>query len=542
MTTNPPQRSRDFMGQPVQRLPEELFTEADVQQIRSRGLSESQVLRQLQHFQRPAFFADLARPCTLGDGIRRISENEQAGFLKLHEQAADRGRFLKFVPASGAASRMFQVPSYYFCQCETLSLEEISRAAAEGDPGARSFVTFCECLHHFAFFDDLRTVMWEAGLDLHGLTAEGRYREILEHLLTEAGLGYLSLPKGLLKFHAYESFSRTPFEEHLVEAAFYARDREGRCRLHFTILPEHQKRFQDLLAHKQPVLEELLNCRFQVDFSFQSRATDTIAADMENRPCRDEQGRLLFWPGGHGALLTNLACLDGDLVYIKNIDNVVPDRLKEPTVLWKRIMGGFLAALQEKVHGYLERLSSGPEDRRLVAEVREFAETELLVSFPDFYQTLPLSQQRDFLVQRLNRPMRVCGVVKNEGEPGGAPFWVREQDGSLSLQIVETAQVNLDLPAQRDIWASSTHFNPVDLVLGLRDFRGRAFNLQEFMNPDAVFISRKSKDGRKFKVLELPGLWNGSMAHWLTVFVEVPLITFNPVKTVLDLLRPEHQP
>ncbi len=541
MTTTPPQRSRST-DQPVRTTPEELFTDADVRQIRSQGLSESQVLKQLQHFQRPAFFADLARPCTLGDGIRKITENERASFLKLHEQAAAGGRFLKFVPASGAASRMFQVPSYYFCQCESLSLEEVSRAAGAGDPGARSFVIFCECLHRFAFFDDLMTVMWEAGLDLRDLTAEGRYREILEHLLTEAGLDYLSLPKGLLKFHAYESYSRTPFEEHLVEAAFYVRDREGRCRLHFTILPEHQERFQKLLAQAQPGLEKLLNCRFQMDFSFQSRATDTIAADLENRPFRDEQERLLFWPGGHGALLTNLGYLQGDLVYIKNIDNIVPDRLKDPTVLWKRIMGGFLVALQEKVHGYLKRLTSEPENRRLSVEIREFAETELLVSLPAFYDTLPLPRQRDFLVQRLNRPMRVCGVVKNEGEPGGAPFWVREKDGSLSLQIVETAQVNLDLQVQRDIWASSTHFNPVDLVLGLRDFRGRPFNLQEFMNPEAVFISRKSKDGKKFKVLELPGLWNGSMAHWLTVFVEVPLITFNPVKTVLDLLRPEHQP
>jgi hypothetical protein len=521
---------------------EELFTEEDVRQIRGQGLSESQVWQQLQHFMKPAFFADLARPCTLGDGIRKISGSEHEGFLKRHEQAAACGRFLKFVPASGAASRMFQVPSYYFCQCGSLSLEEVSRAAAEGDPGARSFVTFCECLHRFAFFDDLLSVMWEAGLDLHNLTAEGRYREILHHLLTEAGLDYLSLPKGLLKFHAYESYGRTPFEEHLVEAAFYVRDREGRCRLHFTILPEHQERFQELLDQERHGLQALLNCRFQVDFSFQSRATDTIAADLENRPCRDEQGRLLFWPGGHGALLNNLGNLQGDLVYIKNIDNIVPDRLKKPTVLWKKIMGGFLVALEEKLHGYLERLSSGPEDRSLLEEVREFAEKELLVSLPASYDTLPLPRQQDFLMQRLNRPMRVCGVVKNEGEPGGAPFWVREADGSLSLQIVETAQVNLDLPAQRDIWASSTHFNPVDLVLGLRDFRGRAFNLQEFVNPEAVFISRKGKEGKKFKVLELPGLWNGSMAHWLTVFVEVPLITFNPVKTVLDLLRPEHQP
>jgi hypothetical protein len=365
---------------------------------------------------------------------------------------------------------------------------------------------------------------------------------VLHYLLTEAGLNYLSFPKGLLKFHAYESVSRTPLEEHLVEAALHVRDREGRCRLHFTILPEHEERFRALIQRQAPDLARLYGCFFEVDFSFQSRATDTLVVDPANRPFRDDDGRLLFWPGGHGALLNNLDGLQGDLVYIKNIDNVVPDRLKEPTVLWKKIMGGFLAAMQEKVHDYLRRLTSGEADRKVLAEARQFAATELLLAFPDDFAALPPGQQREMLMHRLNRPIRVCGVVKNEGEPGGAPFWVREPDGGLSLQIVETAQVDFDAPAQHDIWAASTHFNPVDLVVGLRDFQGRPFNLEKFVNREAVFISRKSKNGKQFKVLERPGLWNGAMAHWLTVFLEVPLATFNPVKTVLDLLRPEHQP
>ena len=528
--------------QPVVVSPDRGFTERDLKQIESQGLSESQILEQILFFTKPTFHVELARACTLGDGVRTIPEEEHQVYLELHDQAAASGRFLKFVPASGAASRMFQVPSQFFCHCETISLPEISQSAGQGDPAARSFVTFCESLEHFAFFDDLKTVMWEAGLDLYAIKEEGRYRDILEHLLTETGLDYLSLPKGLLKFHAYESFSRTPLEEHLVEAAFYARDKAGRCRLHFTILPEHEERFSNLLEQEREVLERLFDCRFQVDFSFQSKATDTIVVDLANRPYRDETGRLLFWPGGHGALLSNLKSLQGDLVYIKNIDNVVPDRLKEPTVLWKKIMGGFLVALQDKVHHYLGRLSAGHEDRKLLDEVREFAADELMVTFPKAFKQRPPAQQRDFLMKSLNRPIRVCGVVKNEGEPGGAPFWVKERDGALSLQIVETAQVDFDPPGQRDIWASSTHFNPVDLVLGLRDFQGKPFNLQEFVNPEAVFISKKSRDGKQFKVLELPGLWNGSMARWLTVFVEVPLVTFNPVKTVLDLLRPEHGP
>jgi hypothetical protein len=519
-----------------------LFTDSDRRQIRERGLTEPQVLEQLACLRKAAFRVELARACTPGDGIRTLPPEQRAFYLKWHEQAAGQGRFLKFVPASGAASRMFQALFQFLCHCETISLSEISRAASRGDPGARAFVTFCENLRSFAFFDDLRTVVREAGLDPDSLQSQGRFREILQYLLTAAGLDYLTLPKGLLKFHAYESCSRTPLEEHLAEAAAYVPDRGGRCRLHFTILPEHAEKFRRCLSEAGPVLEKLCNCRFQVDFSFQSPATDTIAADPDNRPGRDEQGRLLFWPGGHGALLRNLDGLRADLVYIKNIDNVVPERLLEPTVTWKKIMGGFLAAIQDKAHHYLRRLAAGPADRALLHEVRLFAMTELLLSFPGGFENWPPAHQRDFLMHRLNRPMRVCGVVKNQGEPGGAPFWVREQDGALSLQLVETAQVDFDAPAQQEIWAASTHFNPVDLVLGLRDFQGNPFNLQEFANPEAVFISTKTINGKQFKVLELPGLWNGAMARWLTVFVEAPLITFNPVKTVLDLLRPEHQP
>ncbi len=518
------------------------FTERDLRQIAAQGLSRSEILTQLACFKKPAFHAPLARPCTPGDGIRTISADLMDDCLEFHAQAAAASRFLKFVPASGAASRMFQVPSQYYVHCETVFLPEISQAAREGDPVARSFVTFCERLEHFAFFDDLRTMMWEAGLDFHSLKGEGRFREVLRYLLTEAGLNYLSLPKGLLKFHAYESASRTALEEHLVEAALHVRDREGRCRLHFTMLPEHEERCRTLLERQAPDLARVYGCSFEVDFSFQSPATDTLVVDLDNRPLRDDDGRLLFWPGGHGALLNNLDSLQGDLVYIKNIDNVVPDRLKDPTVLWKKIMGGFLVGLQEKIHNYLRRLTTGEADREFLETVRQFAAADLLLTFPADFAALPPGRQQKFLITLLNRPLRVCGVVKNEGEPGGAPFWVKEPDGSLSLQIVETAQVDLDAPDQHDIWAASTHFNPVDLVVGLRDFQGRPFRLGEFVNQEAVFISRKSKNGRQFKVLERPGLWNGAMHHWLTVFLEVPLITFNPVKTVLDLLRREHQP
>jgi hypothetical protein len=519
-----------------------MLVDHDLEQIKAQGQSEREISTQLACFEKPAFHLTLARPCTVGDGIRTVSQSQHEVYLKLHAGAASAGRFLKFVPASGAASRMFQVLAQYYRYGESLYLPEISQAAHKGDLPARSLLTFCQQLEDFAFFNDLHRVMQGAGLDIYALKEKGRFREVLHYLLTEAGLNYLSLPKGLLKFHAYGSASRTPVEEHLVEAALHVRDLKGRCRLHFTILPEHEERFRALVRQKAPSLGELFACSFQVDFSFQSRATDTIVVDLDNRPFRGEDGRLLFWPGGHGALLDNLNSLQGDLVYIKNIDNVVPDRLKEPTVLWKKIIGGFLVSLQDQVYGYVHRLISGEADRHLLEEIRSFAATQLLLVLPDGFAALPPGRQQEILIKRLNRPIRVCGVVKNEGEPGGAPFWVKELDGSLSLQIVETAQVDFDAPGQQEIWAASTHFNPVDLVVGLRDFQGRPFKLGEFMNPDAVFISRKSKKGKYFKVLERPGLWNGAMHHWLTVFLEVPLITFNPVKSVLDLLRPEHQP
>ena len=380
------------------------------------------------------------------------------------------------------------------------------------------------------------------GNNLEDLLGARRYREIMKQILTEAGLFYQDLPKALIKFHAYGKESRTPLEEHLVEAAAYVQDRDGRCQVHLTILPRHRQLFERLLALVQPSLEERFGCRFRVDFSFQHPSTDTLAADADNRPFRDNRGHLVFRPGGHGALLENLKELQGDLVYIKNIDNVVPDRLKEPTILWKKILGGLLVDLQEQVHQHLRQLGQNSGDRSALEGAVEFARNSLALAIPPRILEWPQDLARDFLARALNRPLRVCGVVENQGEPGGAPFWVQEADGSLSLQIVEKAQADLSDPEQQAVWETATHFNPVDLVCALRDDQGVPYDLSRYVNHEAVFISRKSLEGRELKALELPGLWNGAMARWLTVFVEVPITTFNPVKTVFDLLRPEHQP
>ena len=383
----------------------------------------------------------LARPCTLSDGVVRIAESEHAELLALADEAARAGRLSKFVPASGAASRMFA-----FLKSSSPGHEDVRR--------------FEENRRGFAFPAD----------DVDALAA---------------------LPKGLLPFHRYAGISRTPFEEHLVEAAATVRDSEGICRLHVTVSPDHRAAFEAALATARPRLEKETRARFDVRFGEQSPSTDTIALDESGRLFRDAEGKILFRPGGHGALLKNLQESGGDVVLVKNIDNVVPDHLRAPTILWKRLLTGFLVRLE-----------------------RAGART---------------------------RPLRVAGVVRNEGEPGGGPFWVAGPDGE-SRQIVESAEVNLADSGQAAIWRKATHFNPVDLACSLRDQAGRPFELSRFVDERAVFVAKKSHEGRALLALERPGLWNGAMAHWETVFVEVPRETFAPVKTILDLLRPEHQP
>ncbi|MGQ9688883.1 MAG: DUF4301 family protein [Desulfobaccales bacterium] len=517
------------------------LSDQDIQQLQTHGLTVAQVQEQLRLFRRPPRFLPLARAATVGDGVRRVPAGEIEGYLRRHGEACAAGRFTKFVPASGSATRMFEVLQYYFHHGGDDPAALVEAEEAQGSHRARQFLTFHQCLPQFAFFPDLQGHLAVHGYDLPELLHGRRYREVLRCVLTEAGLHYQALPKALIKFHEYGGEARTALEEHLVEAAAYVRDRNGLCRLHLTILPQHRAAFEEVLFHIQPRLEERYRCRFAVEFSFQHPGTDTLAVDAHNRLFRDSRGRLVFRPGGHGALLENLNNLQGDLVYIKNIDNVVPDRLKEPTIRWKKILGGLLVDLQARIHHHLEALAGETGKPQAVGRALEFVREDLGMPLSPQMLEWPEDLARDFLRRTLNRPLRVCGVVPNQGEPGGAPFWVEEPDGSLSLQIVEKAQVDLADPEQRLIWETATHFNPVDLVCALRDDQGIPYDLSQYVDREAVFISRKSQEGRELKALELPGLWNGAMARWLTVFVEVPLITFNPVKTVFDLLRPEHR-
>jgi hypothetical protein len=518
------------------------FTEKDLQQIEGHGLTLAEATRQLDLFNMPRPFLKLAGPCTVGDGIRTFDRERRDALTDLYERECPGCRCVKFVPASGAASRMFKVLLRYFHQDGEIARASIAGTASAGSADAEQFLVFVEGLRNFAFFSDLQSMLADNGLNVDSLLAQGRFRDILRFLLTDDGLNYADLPKGLLKFHEYPAGSRTAFEEHLVEAASYVTDGDGRCALGFTVSQEHMDRFNASLRKVRGIYEEKFGVLYDVSFSVQDPSTDTLAVDLDNAPFRQEDGSLLFRPGGHGALLKNLDQIDGDIIFIKNIDNVVPDHLKPETFRWKKITAGYLLEVQGRIFDYMKKLASQDGNPRLLEEAAEFLEEELLIPVPGDLKQRPPEDRRAFLVERLDRPVRVCGMVQNVGEPGGGPFWVEDASGQRSLQIVETAQIDFDSREQREIFEASTHFNPVDMVCGVRDWRGRPFDLSRFVDPNAVFISQKSKDGKDLKALEHPGLWNGSMSRWITLFVEVPGITFNPVKTVNDLLRKEHQP
>lgn len=523
-------------------MDQEIFSREDIEQIETHGMTSSQVLEQIKLFKTRIPYLKLLRPCTPGDGIKVLREEDFGAFLKLHEREALKGRFTKFVPASGAATRMFRALNRSLHQGEPVLKEDVRRQADEGDEDAQSVLRFIEGVRRFAFFHDLKSAVSRKGLNINALMESGDFTEVLRCLLCQEGLGYKELPKGLIKFHGYEDRNRTPFEEHLVEGASYTADQDKIVRLHFTVSKKDLEGFTSLLEEVRPYYEKEYGVYFRVSFSFQEKSTDTIAVDLENRPFRLENGRLLFRPGGHGALLQNLNNLKGNIVFIKNIDNVVPNRLKPTTYTWKKILAGYLISIQERVQDYLERVNSpGPLDEALLDEALTFVKDELSLSVQDgIFSSSPQVKKRE-IIEKLNRPIRVCGMVKNVKEPGGGPFWVLDHTGEVSRQIVETSQVDQNSPEQLEILSSSTHFNPVDLVCGVRDWQGRCFDLKDYVDPNTFFITRKSKEGRDIKALEHPGLWNGAMARWITLFVEVPRATFSPVKTVNDLLRKEHQ-
>lgn len=522
-------------------MDEQGLTTADREQLAARGMEVAEAERQLALLASPPRPLVLARPATLGDGIRRISPEEEPRLAGLAEEAAARGRCLKFVPASGAATRMFQAALALAAANDRKRLRRtpLETAARQGDDSAAEVLTLIDRLDRFAFASELAGAMSRSGLSLPSCRTDGDYAPIFAHLLNRVGLDYGILPKALVTFHREPSGPRTAFDQHLAEAPAYVGDKAGTSRLHFTIAPEHRRRF----AARLDAAKSRLGPRhgLAVSFSHQEPATDTLALDAEGRPFRLEDGSLLFRPGGHGALLGNLERAarehgGSDLVFIKNIDNVLPQRSLPGIARWKKLLAGALLELQAQLFPLLARLEAG--DAEALAGAASFASQRLGLDLGP----LPEGEAgRSALLAALDRPLRVCGMVENRGEPGGGPFWLQGRDGRLSLQIVEAAQVETGDPGQAAILARSTHFNPVDLVCSTRDRHGRPYELARFVDPEAAILTSKTLGDRSLRALEHPGLWNGAMAGWLTVFVEVPPGTFAPVKTVLDLLRPEHQ-
>ncbi len=514
-----------------------MFTNKDIGQIEKRGSFLPEIEKQISHFRKSFPFLKLVRPATIGDGIIRMEQESVSSAVKQFVQKLHEGlKPVKFVPASGAASRMFQS---LFAFAEAADTNEKAFELLSEDR-FKSVRQFFDRLTDFAFYTKL-----DSGLGgIKTVEGELKYREIIDFVLSDNGINYGFLPKGLLDFHLYGEDSRTPVEEHMIEGALYGADNRGNVNLHFTVSPEHLSLFVIKTTEAARDFESKYGVKFNITFSEQKPSTDTIAVDPVNNPFRLNDGSLFFRPAGHGALLENLNELNGDIIFVKNIDNVVPDRLKSETVRYKMALALLLTEYQEKIFSYLQILEKRADyiSDQQIAGIVDFCENKLCIE-PDenqYYTEKPTLAH--YLFRKLNRPIRVCGMVKNEGEPGGGPFWARNADGTVSLQVVESSQIDTTDPEQTEIALRSSHFNPVDLVCGVRNYKGEKFDLLKYRDPETGFISTKSKDGKTLKAQELPGLWNGAMSDWITLFVEVPIITFNPVKTVNDLLRSEHQP
>ena len=505
-----------------------MLIQNDLELLSKKGISIAQIEEQLSFFKKGFPYLPIVASASVEKGIMRISEQEQAVYLnEWNDYLKDNKQILKFVPASGAASRMFK-DLFEFLEADS----DIPTNAFEKK--------FFEGIKNFAFYKQLNlTCIKNTHKNIEQLVAERKYKTVVKNLLETSGLNYGQLPKGLLEFHNYPAGPRTAMEEHLAEGAMYACNAAKKVNVHFTVSPEHRVLFQNLTTEKVPVYETQLGVKYDVSFSEQKSSTDTLAAGENNQPFRDND-KLLFRPGGHGALIENLNDVDADVVFIKNIDNVVPDSFKTVTVQYKKLIAGVLVHLQKKIFGYLDLIESGKYTREQLVEMIYFLQENLCIKNPET-KVLEDAELVLYIKSKLDRPLRVCGMVKNEGEPGGGPFLAVNLDGTISLQILESSQIDLKNPEMKAMFEKGTHFNPVDLVCALKNNKGKAYNLPRFVDKNTGFISLKSKSGKALKALELPGLWNGAMSDWNTVFVEVPIETFNPVKTVNDLLRKEHQ-
>ncbi|AXT18390.1 DUF4301 family protein [Flavobacteriaceae bacterium AU392] len=512
------------------------FTKEDIQQIESKGLTVKKVESQIELFRTGVPYINLKEAATIDNGIISLKETEKEYYRALFDGKCSEKKVVKFVPASGAATRMFK---FLFEFLESYDSKKESINSYINKHRANELSVFFVGLEKLPFFEEVVFKLHRVIDNFNDLSEDQRRLEFVRTILKEDRLNYSFSPKGLLPFHKYKNTVCTAFEEHLFEAALYASP-NNKASLHFTISEKYKHKFDEEFRHIEEDVEERTNTEYDVSFSYQKEVTETIAVTSDNKFFRDSNGKLLFRPSGHGALIENLNDLDADIIFIKNIDNVVVSKYKNKVARYKKILGGILLDIQAKAFQFLNQLESDVSESELI-EIAEFLSNQLNVSISSEFEKYSAKYQVEYLKEKLNRPIRVCGMVKNEGEPGGGPFWVKDEMGTASLQIVESAQVDKKNKLQKNIFKNATHFNPVDLVCGIKDCKGKTFDLTKFVDSKTAFITMKTKTGKNIKALELPGLWNGAMANWNTVFVEVPLLTFNPVKTVNDLLKPAHQ-
>jgi hypothetical protein len=499
-----------------------LFSAKEIQQIRRLGLDLKTVDKQLSLYRKGFEYLKLNRPCAVNDGIISVAPAQRKKMISFYEKESNNYKLIKFVPASGAASRMF---------AEWFSAKD---KGGFGSPKLNQ--SFLSNLKSYPFYSFI-----ERDKQAFQLFKRENITSLLDYILSARGLNYGWLPKALIPFHLYKNGeARTALEEHLLEGAQYIRSEGDICRLHFTISPEHKKNIIKKINEVKSRYENLGRIQYKISSSVQSLSTNMLAVDDDNLPLRDSEGKLIFRPGGHGSLLSNLQKLDADFIYVKNIDNIAPGKLLRKILPYKKMLGGLALKIQQEIFSFLRKMEADKIDSAQVKKIRDYC-AQINIVFPRGMSRKSLKLQKQILFSLLNRPLRVCAVVRNEGEPGGAPFWVEEPDGNHTVQFVEGGHVDKSSARQTAIWSAAKYFNPVDMICCTKNYLGNKFILASYVNPDAYLISRKSEKGRSIKALELPGLWNGSMAYWNTVLVELPIISFNPVKSVYDLLRPEHK-
>ncbi|MCL6461855.1 MAG: DUF4301 family protein [Flavobacterium micromati] len=508
----------------------------DLVQIYDRGISLQTIQQQLQFLQNGIAKTALVEPATIGNGILQLSEKEIEAKSAFFEHNKHSVQLLKFVPASGAATRMFKF-LITFLEEYDFKIETLQHYIDRKKDSELSL--FISSIEKFPFFETINVMLKSKFSNLETLNKDEKNFYFIKFLLSTDYLNFANKPKGILPFHKYPVNIVTPVEAHLQECISYSSG-NGNSQLHFTVSEGHQQQFEEIVDSVKSKVQEESNIAISVSYSYQNERTDTLAIDLESNLFRDHSNQLIFRPAGHGSLIENLSVLDADIIFIKNIDNVIYGN-NEQIAIYKKALAGILMELQQQLFSYLKELDSEVITNVKLDEIKIFLETKLYGKVPDQYESMSLETKVKFIKKALNKPIRVCGMVRNQGEPGGGPFWVRNSQGEISLQIVESSQVDLENEQQKNILTAATHFNPVDLVCGIKNYKNERFNLENFVDVSSGFVVDKTVLGKKIKGYELPGLWNGAMYNWLTVFVEVPLITFNPVKTVNDLLKAGHQ-